>query len=184
MDVIKTDTTGVATAPMAGVRDHTESGAGILERVYNEYAAVSFRYARALLFSPDDAEDAVAEVFAKLARDIERLERIRDVRFYLLRAARNAAYGILRGRQRRERLEQDAAQRLSLYGPDDFTGLEQAVLEAYADLPPEQREVLALKAFQGLTFREIALVVGKPQNTVSARYRYAIERLRKNVRNG
>jgi len=35
-----------------------------------------------------------------------------------------------------------------------------------------------LKVFQGLTFREIAGVIGRSQNTAASRYRLAIERLR------
>jgi RNA polymerase sigma-70 factor (ECF subfamily) len=45
-------------------------------------------------------------------------------------------------------------------------------------LPPEQREVIHLHVFEGLTFKEVALATGEPANTVASRYRYALEKLR------
>ena len=45
-------------------------------------------------------------------------------------------------------------------------------------LPPEQREVIHLHVFEGLTFKEVALATGEPPNTVASRYSYALEKLR------
>jgi RNA polymerase sigma-70 factor (ECF subfamily) len=45
-------------------------------------------------------------------------------------------------------------------------------------LPDEQRAVVELKLFDGLTFEEIAEVQGVPLNTAASRWRYGIERLR------
>ena len=47
-----------------------------------------------------------------------------------------------------------------------------------AGLPIEQREVLSLKIDGGLTFAEIAAVLGIRPNTAASRYRYALEKLR------
>jgi RNA polymerase sigma-70 factor (ECF subfamily) len=41
-------------------------------------------------------------------------------------------------------------------------------------LPDEQRAVVELKLFDGLTFEEIAEVQGVPLNTAASRWRYAI----------
>ena len=43
---------------------------------------------------------------------------------------------------------------------------------------PQQREVVHLHLFEGLTFREIAEASGASLNTVAARYRYALAKLR------
>jgi RNA polymerase sigma-70 factor (ECF subfamily) len=152
-----------------------------LGSVYDRYAAGLLRYARALLGSIDDAEDAVQEVFVRLARDLDRIRKVEDTRSYLLKATRNAAYGILRGKQRRQRLEESVIEDLINCPPEGCGPEVDEILKAFADLPVEQREVLALKVFQGLTFREIAGIIGKSQNTVSSRYRYAVERIREKV---
>jgi RNA polymerase sigma-70 factor (ECF subfamily) len=44
-------------------------------------------------------------------------------------------------------------------------------------LPPEQREVFLLRHLQHMPFKDIAAVVGVPENTVKSRMRYALERL-------
>ena len=50
--------------------------------------------------------------------------------------------------------------------------------QALSELPSEQREVFLMREFSGLKFREIASVVGVPENTVKSRMRYALDALR------
>jgi RNA polymerase sigma-70 factor (ECF subfamily) len=52
------------------------------------------------------------------------------------------------------------------------------VAAALARIPDEQREVIVLRIFEGLSFREIAAVSGQSINTVASRYRYGIEKMR------
>lgn len=55
------------------------------------------------------------------------------------------------------------------------------VQEALQSLPEEQREVVTLKLWSGLTFAEIAKLTGDSINTVSGRYRYALNALQKRL---
>lgn len=52
---------------------------------------------------------------------------------------------------------------------------------ALATLPEDQREVFEMREFQGLKFREIALILKIPENTVKSRMRYALGGLRKSL---
>ncbi len=52
------------------------------------------------------------------------------------------------------------------------------LLRQAGELPEEQKEVIYLKVFDGLTFREIGSVCGVSANTAASRYRYGIEKLR------
>lgn len=54
--------------------------------------------------------------------------------------------------------------------------------ESLATLPELERDILILKCFQGLKYREIAEVVGVPVGTVRSRIHAALERLRKSVK--
>ena len=45
------------------------------------------------------------------------------------------------------------------------------------ELPDEQREVFLLREVSNVSFKEIAEIVGAPENTVKSRMRYALERL-------
>ena len=52
------------------------------------------------------------------------------------------------------------------------------VRRALTRLPPEQREVLVLKEFQGLKFREISELLGCPESTVKSRMYYGLKSLK------
>jgi RNA polymerase sigma-70 factor (ECF subfamily) len=58
--------------------------------------------------------------------------------------------------------------------PTEVERVEKALLT----LPMEQREVVVLKMFEGLTFREIGAALGVSLNTVASRHRYALDKLR------
>jgi RNA polymerase sigma-70 factor (ECF subfamily) len=52
------------------------------------------------------------------------------------------------------------------------------VRQALAGLPPEQRKVLELAYFSGMTHTEIAAVLGIPLGTIKTRVRMAMDKLR------
>ena len=149
-----------------------------LSLIYDRYAASLYRLLNALLASPADAEDALQEVFVSLATG--RVSRIRDLKSYLFVAARHQAFTLLRRRKREPRFEDVDA--LEIAAPDGGGGSVDAAQDwgaLLARLPLEQREVIALKVWEEMTFAEIAGVVRASPNTVMSRYRYGIERLRK-----
>jgi RNA polymerase sigma-70 factor (ECF subfamily) len=55
--------------------------------------------------------------------------------------------------------------------------IRERVLAAVDELPDEQREVFLMREVSNLPFKEIAEIVGVPENTVKSRMRYALERL-------
>lgn len=57
--------------------------------------------------------------------------------------------------------------------------LQQKIAAAVEDLPDDQREVFLLRELENLPFKEIADIVGVPENTVKSRMRYALERLQR-----
>lgn len=147
-----------------------------LAEIYDRYATLLYRWLCALLGSSSDAEDALQEVFVRLASGRARPER--DLRAYLFVAARNEAYTMLRRRQREQEVAEQsmAAQPLGAAPPcHEATADLTALLQR---LPLEQREVIALKVAQDLTFAEIATLLKISPNTAASRYRYGIERLR------
>jgi RNA polymerase sigma-70 factor (ECF subfamily) len=128
-----------------------------------------------------DAEDAVQDGFVRFWRS---RGRARDDAAYLYACVRSAAVDLSRGRRRRERHEANAGGP-DAAGPDaslfessvDRAELRDAVEHALATLPPEQREVLVMKIWGGLTFAQIAESLSVPPNTAASRYRYALARL-------
>jgi RNA polymerase sigma-70 factor (ECF subfamily) len=57
------------------------------------------------------------------------------------------------------------------------TELGQRIGRAVEALPAEQREVFLLRELANVPFKDIAEIVGVPENTVKSRMRYALERL-------
>jgi RNA polymerase sigma-70 factor (ECF subfamily) len=55
--------------------------------------------------------------------------------------------------------------------------LQPRIAAAVEALPEDQREVFLMRELQQMPFKEIAIVVGVPENTVKSRMRYALERL-------
>src|SRR5437763_1185735 len=71
---------------------------GALEEVYDAYSTAIYRQALSILSSAADAEDVVQDVFLQLVR--RRGYPIRELKAYLLTAARHQACSTLRRRQR------------------------------------------------------------------------------------
>ena len=140
-----------------------------------------YRYLTVKLGSPDDAEDVLQEVFYRLVKYSFRLRLVRDLRAFAFRIARNEANRFLQGKIHGGQAAQPApcfaeSLRRSYSGPDGLS--EQAAAAALARIPDEQREVIILRIFEGLSFREIAAINGNSINTVASRYRYGIEKVR------
>jgi RNA polymerase sigma factor (sigma-70 family) len=114
-------------------------------------------------------------VFRALLRQRGRIEHELG---YLRRSVRNECYSMLRARVSRQRrspsgpwLEPVAPEGVA---PEDRLALERAL----GELPPEQREVVHLHVFEGWTFQQVADASDTSINTVAARYRYALGKLR------
>lgn len=150
-----------------------------LGQIYDRYAASLYRLLNALLDSSVDAEDALQEVFVALATC--RVSRIRNLKSYLFVSARHQAFTLLRRRKREPSFEDVTV--LEIAAPQNMSGESanagQDWYALLARLPLEQREVIALKVWEEMTFADIAQVVRASPNTVMSRYRYGIERLRK-----
>ncbi len=147
----------------------------LVGRLYDAYGASLYRYAVLLLGDAGAAEDAVQQVFAILLREKPRLE---DEASYLRRAVRNECYSQLRRWKLWRKLfimEKPLLEPLvEAASSEERLALEHAIRE----LSPEQREVIYLHVFEGLTFREIAEAAQISINTVTARHRYALARLK------
>jgi len=157
-----------------------------IERLYDEHAQALFAFLLNLTRDEDDTRDVLQEVFVKLARQPELLRAARDARAFLIRLAHNAAIDLMRRRSVRTRHnEQFGAEKISPFAatadPDE-TAFRDELSAALGELPPDQRAVVHLKLWEGLTFEQIATVLEIPQNTAASRYRYGLDKLRDRLR--
>lgn len=122
----------------------------------------------------------------KLARRPDLLAGAREPRGFLLRLAHNLAVDLFRRRLAADKhREQFAAQPVALFAPasePDEGTFREALAAALGELPLEQRVVVHLKLWEGLTFEEIAGLLEVPLNTAASRYRYGLDKLRERLR--
>lgn len=152
-----------------------------LEEIYDRFGEKVYHYLALKLGSIEDAEDVLQQTFCRLARYSVRWTFVRNPHAFVFTAARNEANRFLvRQRGRRSRDLLSAAQEgtpafVAAQDPDASTAL---LARSLAGLPDEQKEVVILKVYQDLSFREIADVCGVSVNTAASRYRYGLEKLR------
>jgi RNA polymerase sigma-70 factor, ECF subfamily len=161
-------------------------GGNEIEQLYDEHGRPL--YAFLLNFTRDEADtrDLLQEIFVKLAREPKLLNGVHEVRAFLIRLAHNAAIDLMRRRGTRDRTKETfAAESISPFAPtndpDEKIFRDELAL-ALGELPEEQRAVVHLKLWAGLTFEEIAAALEIPPNTAASRYRYGLDKLRGRLR--
>jgi RNA polymerase sigma-70 factor (ECF subfamily) len=157
-----------------------------LRRLYDEHAQPLYAFLLNLTRDEADTRDLLQDIFVKLARNPELLAGVRDERAFLIRLAHNAAIDLIRRRGTRDKTrEQFAAEIISPFvpvGDPDEQTFRATLAGALAELPTEQRVVVHLKLWDGLTFEQIADALDIPLNTAASRYRYGLDKLRERLR--
>jgi RNA polymerase sigma-70 factor (ECF subfamily) len=158
----------------------------ILEQLYDEHAQALFSFLLSFTRNETDARDVLQGLFVKLAQRSELIEGARDQWAFLLRLAHNLAVDLIRRRGTREKShEKMAAENASLFAPaadPDEQVFRESLAAALGEIPADQRAVVHLKLWEGLTFDQIGELLGIPQNTAASRYRYGLDKLRERLR--
>lgn len=158
---------------------------GALERLYEQYGAMSFSIAYRITGDRPSAEDVVQEAFLGAWRNAARYADARgSVRTWLLSIVHHRAIDVVRRRRPTAVLpETEAGVPAALVVPDTWAEISasldrETVRDALATLSAVQREALELAYFGGLTQSEIAERTGVPLGTVKGRMRLGLEGLR------
>lgn len=157
-----------------------------LEQLYDDHAQALFAFLLNLTRNEAETKDLLQEVFIKLAKQPNLLQGIRDERAFLIRLAHNAAIDQMRRRGTRDKNhEAFASEGDSLFeaiSNTDEQSFRDELSKALEELPTDQRAVVHLKLWEGLTFEQIAEALDISQNTAASRYRYGIDKLRERLR--
>lgn len=155
-----------------------------LAEAYRRHAGAVFALSQRLVNDRTLAEEVVQEVFLRLWDHPDKFDPERgSLRSYLLAQCHGRSVDLIRSEQsRRNREERDHRQRAEA-GYDlehevwDLAVAEH-VREAMAELPDDERRAIELAYFGGLTYRQVAEVLGAPEGTVKSRIRSGLRRLR------
>lgn len=160
---------------------------GLVERYQSRIYGVCYGMVR----NSEDARDMAQEAFVKAFRNIDKFRFGSSFYHWLCRIAVNVSIDLLRRQKvrRAEEFDEGRGARESgggfHYGHhrDDprreleRKGLRARISAALDTLPAEQRQVLVLREMEGLSYKEIADVMGIPEGTVMSRLFYARKKM-------
>lgn len=164
---------------------HSADKGSLLEALYRRAGPVAHGLALAITGDPAAAEDVVHEAVVRVAERLTALEDAASLDGYLVRTARNLALDLQKRSQAGERAQRAAAAALlrRKRGGSGELDVERLGRALFA-LPPEQREVVVLRVWEGWTAAQVSERLAIPAGTVHSRYRLALERLRGSLLEG
>jgi RNA polymerase sigma factor (sigma-70 family) len=157
----------------------------VFEEVVLPHLDAAFNYARWLTRNDADAEDVVQDAYVRALRFFSSL-RGEDARAWLLTIVRNTWYGRFSRRSGFEQPVPAGFEKSNDNRQDDTLDPEALVIQqqmvatvrrAIEELPVDFREVIILRELEGMSYKEIAAVVGIPIGTVMSRLARGRERL-------
>jgi RNA polymerase sigma-70 factor, ECF subfamily len=163
------------------------------ERIVMPHLAAGYNLARWLTRNAHDAEDVVQEAYLRAVQYSGGF-RGGDARVWMLTIVRNTAYRWL-GRKRMNepavQFDETVHTAAASFNPEQLLvqiANADLVEKALTELPVRFREILVLRELEGLSYKEIADIMGVPTGTVMStlsrarqRFRHALDHLRKNL---
>jgi len=141
---------------------------------YDRFADRVYRYAYTILRARHLSEEVVQETMTAAWKGASRFAGRSKVSTWIFGIARNQAYTLIRKEIRTERVPD-----ISLVEPDPAPGIQrqERVARAMERLSDDHREVVFLTFYEGLSYGEIAVVLGIPTGTVKSRMFHAKRQL-------
>ncbi|BDI30998.1 RNA polymerase subunit sigma-24 [Capsulimonas corticalis] len=158
--------------------------ASSFERLVKAHQQRLGRAAFAILGDRCAAQDAVQETMIRVWRNRAGYRRQSSLAVYLHKILRNICIDILRERSSKPAVAWDveAVGEIPVAGGAAACELREALAWGLAQLPEEQRTIVALSEYEGFTYQEIAEIVGCPYGTVASRKYAAMDALRRSLR--
>lgn len=147
-----------------------------------KYQAEAIGHAVAILGNLEDALDAVQDAFLDAYQAVGRFDGSRRFYPWLYTILRNRCFKLLASRQKQAAAGMDGVEILAQTAEDSCGVAAGIVDRAMRELAAEDRELLTLKHLDGLSYKDIAEILGIPVGTVMSRLYYARERFRQSVR--
>jgi RNA polymerase sigma-70 factor (ECF subfamily) len=153
--------------------------------IFDAYHVPVYRFVASRVGNPSDAEDLTQLVFVKALEALPRFAA-RGIPFggWLFRLARNTVIDHVRTRREHSELEAVTERATEDAGPEAVAVIRddlKAVAAALEDLTEDQREVIALRFFAGLSAREAAEAMGRQEGTIRGLQFRAIGALRRSL---
>jgi len=156
------------------------------DELVSRHHATVFRVALGILRDEDAAADATQEAFLKAFRGLEGFRGDASFKTWLLTITANEARMALRKAARRSEIGLEAAPPIPSRGPSAQDRMELVedtarVRKLLARLPLKQRQAVELRIFEGMSFREIGVIIESSEGAARVNYHHGIKRLRETL---
>lgn len=156
------------------VRMYRDGDADAFDTLFDRYRAPVYNFACMMLGDADGAEDLLQEAFLTVARSARNYEPRGHFRAWLMRIVRNLCLNRIQAERVRRRVMADSGLEFIEPPAREPSPADRAerderlrlVRQGIRSLPERQREAIVLYAFEQMSYREIAEVLGVPINTV------------------
>ena len=157
-----------------------------VEDCMKSYGGLVWSLARRMLQNVEEAEDAVQEIFIDIWKNAERFdEKQASETTFVAMIARRRLIDRVRKNQRQinaDSLDDILIEPSNNYHQNMQIGVEaKQAAQAMNELRPEQRQVLQLSIYQGLSHQEISNATGMPIGTVKTHARRGLLQIRENL---
>jgi RNA polymerase sigma factor (sigma-70 family) len=131
------------------------------EALFRRYHQPLYRYCRAIVTSPEDAEDALQATMVKALRALPGEQREIAIKPWLYRVAHNESISILRARRATDELDPAAHEAgATVEGTAEMRDRVRTLVGDLATLPERQRATLVMRELNDLSYDEIGAAVG------------------------
>ena len=152
-----------------------------MDEIYQKYARTVYKYLLSLTHSSDLAEELTQETFYQAVRSIKRFNGSCSISTWLCAIAKNQLLSYQRKNPAFENLD-DCTQQVSPAEQEVFDSVNRVELLKRLHLCPEPfREVLYLRIFGNLSFKEIGEIMGRTENWARVTFYRGKEKLRKGI---
>lgn len=151
------------------------------DQIYQKYARTVYKYLLSLTYNDDIAEELTQETFYQAVRSIDRYDESCSISTWLCAIAKNQLLSYQRKHPILENLD-DHDQAIQSAEKDMLDSENRVELLRKLHLCPEPfREILYLRIFGNLSFKEIDEIMGRTENWARVTFYRGKEKLRKEI---
>lgn len=152
-----------------------------VEECISQYGNLVWALAKKYSTTREDAEDAVQEIFTEIWQNAARydVEKAKEITFIATIARRRLIDRVRKVYRRPNAFSMDEAVMSKSYEPSVYTKIEaKQAVKVINELRPEQREMMYLNIYEGMSHGEISERTGVPLGTVKTHIRRGFKRVR------
>lgn len=181
------------------VKDYLSGETKAFDELFNRYRAKLYPYILSLCLNKDEAEDIFQETFIRMVDKLPYYKPQNKFSAWLFLMARNIFLDNRKNKKEkfyRESMSLDASREgeEETFKEESFASVgdpqsemvkkekEELIISAMNELSNQQREIISLRHFAGLSFKEISQELGIPIGTALASFSRGLEKMRERIK--